>query len=208
MAVDIEYLRKHYASLSDEALEDINRADLVAAAQQCLDEELKRRDLDSSRYSTPSYKTGPDGDDDDAEEFDEPDWLEDGAVVYSNTVYSASAPAPDAANAREVLEAAGIPCHMELFELPEEVDDGAPRPTHQWRVMVPGQLNLRATSVLDRDIFNLDFETEWRAHLEAFSDKELRAMSPQKVFCGLFDRIERATRAYNEEIARRKLKSE
>jgi hypothetical protein len=74
--------------------------------------------------------------------------------------------------------------------------------------MVPGKLNLRATSVLEREIFNQEFEDDWKTHLEALSDADLRAMNPQVAFCGLFDRIERVNRVYDEEIARRKLKSE
>jgi hypothetical protein len=60
---------------------------------------------------------------------------------------------------------------------------------------------------LDRDIYNDEFEAEWKTHLETFSDKELRAMNPQVVFCGLFDRLERAKNAYAEELARRKLRA-
>jgi hypothetical protein len=201
MPVDLEYLRQHYASLSDEALEAIDRRDLVEAARACYDEEVRKRS-----HEAPSFEHA----DEDSAEFEiedtdeDPDWIEDGAVVYANTVFAATAPAPDAAHARDVLEAAGIPCHLELIEMPEE-DTSGPPPTHQWRVLVPGQLNMRATSVLERDIFNADFEAEWKAHLEVFSDKELRAMNPKTVFCGLFDRIERATRAYSEELARRKL---
>jgi hypothetical protein len=33
-------------------------------------------------------------------------------------------------------------------------------------------------------------------------------MSPEVAFCGLFDRIDRVTRAYEDEIARRGLKPE
>jgi hypothetical protein len=33
--------------------------------------------------------------------------------------------------------------------------------------MVPGNLNFRATSVLDRDLFNADFEEDWRVLLDA-----------------------------------------
>ena len=36
---------------------------------------------------------------------------------------------------------------------------------------------------------------------------DLRAMNPEVVFCGLFDRVERVIRVYDEEIARRGLKS-
>ena len=47
MPVDPEYLRAHYASLSDEALLAINREELVKTAQQCYDNELAQRDLAS-----------------------------------------------------------------------------------------------------------------------------------------------------------------
>lgn len=71
---------------------------------------------------------------------------------------------------------------------------------------VPGGLNLQAASVLDRDIFNTEFEAEWKTHLETLSDDELHTMNPQEAFCGLFDRIERVTRAYAEEIARHRVR--
>jgi hypothetical protein len=72
--------------------------------------------------------------------------------------------------------------------------------------MVPGNLNLRAGSVLDRDIFNQEYEDEWKTLLETLSDKELRGMKPELVFCGLFDRVARVIKAYDEERARRKMK--
>jgi hypothetical protein len=58
-------------------------------------------------------------------------------------------------------------------------------------------------SILDRDFFNQEFEEERKTHLEMLSDDELREMKPDVAFCGLFDRVERVTRAYDEEIARR-----
>ena len=61
-------------------------------------------------------------------------------------------------------------------------------------------------SVLERESFNSEFEAGWKTHLEALSDEELRAMNPKVAFCGLFDRIARVNRVYDEEIARRKLK--
>ena len=45
MQVDPEYLRRHYNSLSDEALLAFNRSDLVEIAQKCYDAELDRREL-------------------------------------------------------------------------------------------------------------------------------------------------------------------
>jgi hypothetical protein len=43
MQIDPEEFRKHYASLSDDALLEINRDELVDVAQQCYDEELTSR---------------------------------------------------------------------------------------------------------------------------------------------------------------------
>ncbi|HXJ38865.1 MAG TPA: hypothetical protein VNH18_06275 [Bryobacteraceae bacterium] len=215
MQLDPEYLRRHYDSLSDEALQAVDRNELVEMAQTILDEEIARRGLVRSRDArrTRIIPTQPDTPDAEAyldseppDTGDKPGWLEDAAEVYSRTVFTGTAPAPDAANARDVLEAAGIPCYLDLSEIPQEKGAG-PEPTHQWRLMVPGEMNLRATSVLERDIFNPDFEADWKTHLETVSDADLRAMNPEAVFCGLFDRIERVNRVYDEEIARRKLKS-
>ena len=44
MQLKIEDLRRHYASLSDEALRAINRTELVEIAQQCYDQELAQRE--------------------------------------------------------------------------------------------------------------------------------------------------------------------
>jgi hypothetical protein len=63
-----------------------------------------------------------------------------------------------------------------------------------------------ATSVLDRDVFNEEFESLWKTHLEMLTDQELSEADPREVFCGLFDRIERVIGAYRDELARRGLK--
>jgi hypothetical protein len=202
MQIDLEHLRQEYASFSDEALLGIDRADLVPDAQRIYDEELASRKRAEAASS-------PDAAEEHTESSlhqDDPDWLTDAAAVFSAVVYPGRAPAPEAVDARDALVAAGIPCHLELTEIPEE-HSSLPPPTSQWRVLVPGQLNLYATNVLDRDIYNDQFEAEWKALLETFSDKELRAMNPQVVFCGLFDRLERAKKAYAEELARRKLRT-
>ena len=70
------------------------------------------------------------------------------------------------ADVRDALESAGIPCYLELTELPEEQVVNPARPQTE----PPGQLNLRATSILEREIFNKDFEAEWKARLETLSD--------------------------------------
>jgi hypothetical protein len=105
-----------------------------------------------------------------ADDSDEPDWLEDAAEVYSRADRSGNMQvADDIAEARDALEAAGIPCHLDLSEMPEE-QNTSPGPTQIWRLLVPGNLNLRATSVLERDIFNQEFEGTWKTHLETLSD--------------------------------------
>jgi hypothetical protein len=193
MPVDSKYLREHYASLSDEALMAIDRAELVEAAQKCYDDEVSRR-----RQALRSIPEAPDPTDEPVEV--EPGWLPEAAEVYSRYDQPGAVPAEDVASARDALEAAGIPCHLDLYE--EEKSDAAP-PTHRWRVLVPGNLNVRATSVLERDIFNQDFEAGWKTYLETLSDEELDGMKPEVAFCGLFDKVERVRRAYDEEIGRR-----
>ena len=111
-----------------------------------------------------------------AVDSDHPDWLEDAAEVYSRVAGPGNAQeAEDVPDARDALEAAGIPCYLDLTEHPEETVISPP--SRLWRILVPGNLNLRATSVLDRDIFNQEFEATWRTHLETLSDAELRQMS-------------------------------
>ena len=212
MKIDPVYLQRHYASLSDDALLAVDREDLVEAARQIYDAEIADRGLDAANLlDEMSDSTGDDPEFESthsdlapAEDGDAPEWLDEAAEVWSCVVHPGRGPAPEAADARAVLLEAGIPCHLELQEiLPEETANREVR--HHWRLMVPGNLNLRATSELDREIFNEDFETEWKAHLEVFSDTELRTMHPHVAFGGLFDKVERITRAYNEELARRRL---
>lgn len=211
MQLDTEFLRQHYASLSDDALLAIDRTELVEAARNILDLEVNRRNLalpeDVDDVQADRLDGEADGDESpgDREMYtagDEPEWLEDAAEVYAHAVHSETALAPDAVKARDALAAAGIPCFLELCEIPPE-KSLQPYGTHRWRLMVPGDLNMHAASVLDREIFNPDFETEWKAHLENLSDEDLRAMEPKVVFCGLFDRIARVNRVYASEMARR-----
>jgi hypothetical protein len=193
MPVDLEYLREHYSSISDEELLTINRAELVEEARKCIDEELSRRELSP-------------GESDSRDEQEGPDWLDEAAEILSAVTSPGTPPAAELTDARAALNAARVPCYLDMSERLEE-PSSCTKQTHVWRLMVPGNLNLHATSLLERDIFNADFEADWKAHLESFSDEEVVAMNPQVAFCGLFDRVERVTRTYAEEIARRGLKS-
>jgi len=210
MQPDPDELREHYISLSDEELHEIERADLVPLAQQIFDEEVRKRKLSSKRTVRLSVESAVVRDE--PEEFDEledgieplaegekPAWAPDAAEVYSWAIRPGATPAQDAEKAQDALEAAGIPCYLDPVEDPSD-EDGV-----RLRLLVPGKLNLRATSILDRDIFNEESEATWKVHLETLSDRELRAMKPEVVFCGLYDRIDRVERVYAEEIARRGL---
>jgi hypothetical protein len=221
MQVDTAYLRRQYNSLSDEALLAIQRADLVEAAQRCYDAELDSRGLTpASATKLAAKKPGAPPEPDNQldqnagretylllDDGEEPDWLPDAAEVLSAYALPGQNQAADLADARSVLEAEGIPCHLEALE---EVNEPAEAPIVRQRIrlLVPGEMNLHATSILDRDLLNKDFETEWRAHLDQLTDEQLRAMPPEQVFCGLYDRIERINRVYDEELARRGLEAE
>jgi hypothetical protein len=122
--------------------------------------------------------------------------------IYSINSYAGSDTCDKIDDLRRVLADSGIPSRIEFVEDPP--DEFVPEPTHRWCLLVPGKLNMRATSVLDRDVFNDEFESLWRSHLEMLSDEELNEANPRQVFCGLFDRTERVVKAYNDELARRR----
>jgi len=188
----------------------LDRTELTAVAQKYYDAELARRELTvplGDEGLVGPDGAGPDGGAENSPgEFsagEETDWLSDAACACSFSTRPGQFSA-DADNAREVLEAAGIPCRIDVHEVDPLRDE--PPPYQEYRVMVPGALNLRATSVLDKELFNAGLESEWRAHFAALSDEELRVLNPDVICAGLKDRIERLTRAYNDEIAGRRQK--
>jgi len=199
MKLDTEFLRQHYAAMSDEELQSIDRGDLVGAAQEIFDEEVGKREAQEMPASQDVVLNEQGAE---LEIEVEEDWLEHAAEAYSSYARRGTTdPSEGSVDARDVLEAAGIPCQLELFEEPGEEE----QTQFRWRVLVPGKLVHRAMSVLDRDIFNADFEAELKTHMEMLSDEELRVMEPRYAFCGLYDRLERIGRAYDEELARRGL---
>ena len=204
MQIDPEDLRHYYASLPDEALLALDRAELTEAARRCYDAEFAQRDLTSQE--------APQDQADDEEEAmgaldldsgDKPDWLEDAACVCAFATSPGSPSASAAENAREVLKAGGIPCYVYLNKVdPPSVH---PQAQYEYSVMVPGAFNLQAISVLDKEIFNERVEDGWRTHFEALSDDELRALNWEIICAGLLDRMKRLKKVYEEEIARRRL---
>ena len=182
MQIDLEFLRRHYASLSDEALLAVDSADLTEAAQQCYDEELARRKLNA---------------DGELNVADEPDWLEEAGCACTFPTKQGNQPPQNAENAVDALTAVDIPCRLVLHKTDPPPD---PQPWYEYHLMVPGDLNMQALSVLDKEVFNPEVESEWRTYFESLSDEELCAVDTEELFAGMRDRLERATKAYHDAL--------
>ncbi|HYL79030.1 MAG TPA: hypothetical protein VEU96_32870 [Bryobacteraceae bacterium] len=203
MGIDTEQLRRHYGSLSDDALAAIKREDLVDVARDVYDEEVDLRE----RTRAGLVDDLPDEEEevyDLARENEKPNWIADAAQIFTEVENPGAGSAQRIDDIRSALEAAGIPCFVEACEVEEEASPAWTR--KEWRVFVPGNLNQRAMSTMERDVDNPSLEETWRVHLENLSDSDLRAMEPKTVYCGLYDRIERIERVYQNELARRRLK--
>lgn len=212
MRIDPEDLRRHYARLSDAEILNLNRAELIEVARTIYDAEVARRGLQRQPKQQSSYLPDEPGDAPVESDFSDfatdggppPDWLEDASCAHSIAMFPGAASGADAEEVRGVLRAAGIPSYVTVKPPPDPDRPRAPEPG-ECCVMVPGELNLHAASVIEREIFNPLHEADWRTHLETLSDKQLRRLKPE-VFCGaLLDKAERLKRAYRDELARRKL---
>jgi hypothetical protein len=195
MQIDLEGLRRHYASLSDEELLAMDPEDLTPLAQDCYQHEIQQRKLTGGAEEE-------EGDLDMAGEDmeEDPDWLETAAVAWSFSAPPGVVAAPEAAQACDILRAAGIPSHIAVLDA-----DPGEETFLAYQVMVPGWLSLKATAILDKEMFNAELESTWRSHLEHLSDKELRALHPTDICQGWLDRVERLKRAYREEMERRSI---
>ena len=214
MQFDPEKLREHYASLSDEALLDLDRKELVEVAQTLYDQELASRGLEGTE---------------DAEEPDEPDeldepviaprnrqdferkdseakppWLEEATVATSFRKFRGLDSVGPAEDARDALENAGIPCCLELYT--EAVPAAPAQQQEEYRLMVPGHLILQAVSVLDKEVFNPQNDDRLSTYFETLSDDELRELDTEILVAGWLDRIDRLKKAYRKELAQRGLK--
>ena len=201
MSINPEDLRRHYASLSDDALLLLERADLTPAAQKIFDLEIRRRrlDIESAEEETDSpslsfFRSSVDKDDEDDSSLEN---------AFTVTTFSGTASGPaEAADARAALLAFGIPCEITEHEI-DPSEDPVPLPYKEYRVMVPDALSLQATSVLDTAIFNGRLEADWKTQLESLSDEELTALNVDALCAGMLDRVERLRKAYKSEVARR-----
>lgn len=195
MKLDIESLRDHYASLSDEALAELDTSGLVEEARQLYDQECERRPGVLQAFEDPESML-------EYNRAGRAEWLEDALCVHTIVQYPGQARADEAARCCDALRAADILCHLDASR--EEMEAHPGHYMVQFRILVPGEQSLHAMSVLDRDVYNAVQEEEWRAHFSALSGEALGALDPD-IFCaGLLDRAARLRRAYEEEVARRR----
>jgi hypothetical protein len=190
LAIDLNQLRLQYSELTDEALLEIERDELVDAAQQCYDDELLKRNL---RPQKP-LRTAPATEGDVPQLEGEPAWLPDAMSAMSTVGGEGSV-----YEARAVLHRAGIVSHVVDRE-PEKAGE----PVISDLLVPPGQ-HLLALSILDRDFFNPQTEADWKNHFEALNDQELLDIDADLLVAGMRDRIERLVRAYEDELLKRGL---
>jgi hypothetical protein len=203
MQIDRRELGEHFASLSNEELLDLKREDLTEAAQGIYDLEIANRGLDmapiiesgieetEASFNERNYESD--------DETADPEWHQEGVIACS----FADVPgdnAEKAAGAQTALQTAGIPSHLKVSQYPND-------PYKTIEVLVSIRFAMHASSILDRDLFNDEFEAKWREHLDMLSNADLSALDPD-IFCaGLLDRVERLKRVYAEVLEKRKSKS-
>ena len=193
MQIDREGLRAQYRSMSDEELLSLDRGELTEIAQKCYDAEIAERELTPLEEDAHQPDLPAEG----AEEAGmEPDWLETAEQACSFSAQQQAYYGEEAERACEALRMAGIPYHLD-FEDPQGQQPGL------LKIMVPSLLTLKATSVLDKEIFNEEFAETWRSHLQDLSEAQLRDLHPDAVCAGMLDRAARYRKIYQAEVARR-----
>jgi hypothetical protein len=211
MSIDAAQLQRHYASISDEELIALDRDELTEIAQQCYDEEIKRRGIVIPSDDSVDEETIDIPDDDspaiaateeelaEFEELDNPDV----SMACTFADHGGGSATADAEEAYQALKAAGVPCRVRVVRVEPEPDN--PRPYTDHQLLVPSSQTLHATSILDKSFFNPRMEEDWRNHLEGLTDEEVLQFSADDLCAGLLDRAARLKRIYSEEISRRKL---
>jgi len=178
---------------------EIDPADLTEVARKCYHGEVEKRGLTEDDEEPHAFDEA--GEHAEGTVEVEPDWLDSAACACSYRAIPGSDHPSDAARARDVLLAEGVPCHLSVVS-PDPRNEDSPR-FAEYRVLVPGSLNLLAVSILDREIFNAELEADWRAHFAELTDADLAKLTPEVICAGLLDRVKRLRRAYQDEIERR-----
>ena len=142
MQVDLDDFRRHYAELSDEALLELERDELVELARDCYDAELARRGL---RRSSPQ----------------ETEVQDQGELVEAARFSSPS----QADLAKALLESAAIPCFLE-----NEVAGRALRVGFQ--LFVPASLLETAREILDATVSDEELIAQAEAEPAPATERE------------------------------------
>ncbi len=204
MQIDRRELGKHIASLSDEELLNTKREDLTKVAQRIYDLEIANRRLDRASTTKRRIETTEAsfsaGDYPNDGETSDPDWHQSGIVVCDIMDQPGEDAADRISKAQMALQAAGIPSHLNVKRYPQDR-------YNSMEILVPVRYAMHAHGIVDRDVFNDEFETYWRNHLGLLSTEDLLALDPE-IFCiGLLDKIARMKRVYAEEMTKRNLKA-
>ena len=126
MQVDLDDFRRRYAELSDDALLDLDRDDLVDLARDCYDAELSRRGLRRTSSSPPAMEA------------------QDHGELVEAAIFSSSS---EADLARALLESAAIPCYLE-----NEFAGKTLRASDGFRLFVPAALLDNAREILNSPV--------------------------------------------------------
>jgi len=157
--ISLEDFRRHFEILSDEALMETSREDLVETARVCFDEEVSRRGLKWPESAV-------EGEERQAAEPVNPD-----DQLVSIATYSVA----DEANfARGLLESASIPLHLAN----EHVALGG----FQLRLMVPAAYEEQALEILETQISDeeLAAQAEAAGWSEESEEEEISEESPDR----------------------------
>ena len=142
MEIDPEEFRRHYDSLSDEALLEVDREELVPIARQCYDVELASRGIEIEAPESAAA----------AEPVGDQDWIVAGTYLS----------AEEANLARSMLESAAIPARL------ESKGTGSWTGFGELRLLVPAAFLSEAQEVIDSPIS----EEELIAQAEAQADPD------------------------------------
>jgi hypothetical protein len=147
LQVDLDDFRRRYAELSDEALLELSRDDLVDLARDCYDAELARRGLRRSSSSPPATE------------------MQDQGELTEVARFSSSF---EADLAKELLGSAAIPCYLEN-EFAGRTLRGA---DGFLRLFVPATLLENAREILNSPVSDEELTAQAEAEPEPASEGE------------------------------------
>lgn len=201
MQIERADLERHYASLSDEALLEIKPEELMELAQQCHAAEVRVRGLAAKRSRDRSIAVPTEPVEDEA--GTEEDWIADDADTANFVTVHTSLEHGEAADMRDALEHAGIPCTLEV-----SADAPGRRGVSRILVRVAPDLKARAETVLAERVLNPVHEETYRTFFESLDDDDLATLDLSTFVTQSKenrDLIARVRATYLEELDRREL---